>query len=546
MGFTPGSGVGSGVGSADGTASRPTPQWRLPAIIVLIGVAVTALTVWATDQVDDGTEQRLLERQTQQAAELLSSSIMVNQQLLRNTLAIQSATPGVDANLFVAALSDSVGTDKRFVSASLWQRQGDRMVRVVAQGAAPAMAVDAAATQTFLERALSTSMVTVTAVSTGSQRRIAYAFADPATGRVVSAERAIPRDGRSRLDSDPAFVDLNYANYLGPKPVRSALTTTNVDPATLPLTGITATERIPFGDTVLTLVTSPQDHLGAQLSHWLPLILLVSGLSSTFIVVALSRLLTRRRLAAEDSAAFASGMSERLQRALLPLTVPEVPQLDAAIKYVAGTSGVDIGGDWYNFVALDGNRFAFVIGDVSGKGIDAVAVMARARFTLRAYLMRGDSPDHVLSESSPQFDVGEDGHIATTIVGVGDWSTGRITVANAGHCPPLLLGESGPRFVDLATGPPLGVGRFTYLPTTFQLAPGDVLFCYTDGLIERRDEDIDVGMARLASTVTAEHGSVDALVEHAVDALRVREAPDDIAVLAFRWLGPSASITERR
>jgi serine phosphatase RsbU (regulator of sigma subunit) len=196
---------------------------------------------------------------------------------------------------------------------------------------------------------------------------------------------------------------------------------------------------------------------------------------------------------------------------------------------------VDIGGDWYSIIALDTDNFAFVVGDVSGKGIDAVAVMARARFTLRAYLLRGDRPDVALSMAAGQFDVTEDGHIVTVMVGVGNWRTGEVTVANAGHCKPLLLRGTGPVFLDVATGLPLGAGSVAYAATSFTMDSGDLLFCYTDGLIERRTEDIDVGMRRLARVVAGvAHASVAEVVAHTVQTLRSDQAEDDVAVLAFR------------
>ena len=137
-----------------------------------------------------------------------------------------------------------------------------------------------------------------------------------------------------------------------------------------------------------------------------------------------------------------------------------------------------------------------------------------------------------------QFDVSEDGHIVTTLVGLGNWRTGEITIANAGHCRPLLVHEDGAQVVDIATGPPLGAGLVTYPSTTFAMAPGDMLFCYTDGLIERRDEDIDTGINRLAATLTAAANSAVAdVVRHSVRSLRSEHAEDDIAVLAFRWTG---------
>ncbi len=505
--------------------------------IFAVGFALTATSVWATKRIDDATEQRLLERQTKQAAAVLSRAIVVNQQPLANALTVQPAE-GVDPALFRKSMSDAVDVEKTCVSASIWQRKSGRLVRLAALGVEPAMAAESPTTQEFLESSFTKNTFTTTSVSKGGERRIAYALADPGTGRVVHAERAIPPDGRSPSDSNSAFKDIDYAIYLGAEVEPAALATTGVDPNSLPFTGPTATERVPFGATVLTLVTTPRNHLGASLSEQLPFILLIAGGFLTVVAVVVSRLLVRRRKKAEESAAFAVSLSERLQRALLPLAIPDIAQLEVAVEYVAGARGVEIGGDWYSIIALDPDHFAFVVGDASGKGIDAVAVMARARFTLRAYLLRGDSPDVALSMAARQFDVSEDGHIVTTIVGVGNWRTGEMTIANAGHCRPVLLNEDGARFVELATGPPLGAGLVTYPSTSITMAPGDVLFCYTDGLIERRNEGIDTGMNRLSATLAPAAGDTVAdLVRHSVRSLRSEQAEDDIAVLAFRWAG---------
>ena len=328
--------------------------------VCAVGFVLTASAVWATKQVDDGTEQRLLEQQTKQAAAVLSSAVLVNQQPLDNALTVQPAA-GIDAALFRKSMSDAVGADKTFVSASIWQRESGLMVRHAALGAEPAMGMNAP-TQSFLESSLAKSSFTVMAVSKAGQRRIAYALADPRSGRVVHAERAIPPDGRSPSDSNSAFKDIDYAIYLGPDVNRAALTTTDADPATLPFTGRTDTEQVPFGDTVLTLVTTSRGHLDTSLGERLPWILLVAGTFLTLVALLVSGLLVRRRQRAEESAAFAVGLSERLQRALLPLAIPDIAQLDVAVEYVAGDRGVEIGGDWYSIIALDPDHFAFVRG----------------------------------------------------------------------------------------------------------------------------------------------------------------------------------------
>jgi serine phosphatase RsbU (regulator of sigma subunit) len=513
-------------------------------------VLLTGLSSWAAARVDDKAEQRLLQVQTKQAAAVLSTAILLIEGPLRTALSVQRVAGLEDATAFERFMSASVGPDKLFVSASIWHRRGIRLTRLGSVGIAPALAPGGPATQAYLRRTFDTTTFTVRAVSAGAQRRIAYAMATQGSDFVVYAERAIPANRRSPVDSNSAFADLHYAIYLGPRTDNASLSTTDMDPSTLPLTGTTARAIVPFGDTILTVVTSPGRHLGASLSQRLALMLLVGGIFLTLIAARTGQQLVRRRQDAERNASTITGLydrveimygqqrelSVRLQRALLPHAIPSIPHLEVAAEYMAGAQGVDIGGDWYSIIGLNDDHFAFVVGDVSGRGIDAVAVMAHARFTLRAYLLHGDTPAVALEKCSHQFDISVDGHITTTVVGVGNWRTGEITIANAGHPAPLLIAGGIAEFVEAAPGPPLGTGPTSYESTTFTMSPGATLFCFTDGLIERRSESIDVGMRRLAATVqTSREEPVDALVSRALASLRSNDAADDIAVLAFRW-----------
>ena len=152
----------------------------------------------------------------------------------------------------------------------------------------------------------------------------------------------------------------------------------------------------------------------------------------------------------------------QLQRALLPQILPTIRDFEVASAYVAGAEGVDIGGDWYSVIGTDDDQFAFVVGDVSGRGLDAVAVMAHARFTLRAYLIDGDTPEVALEKCSHQFDITVDHHMTTALVGVGNARTGEIRVASAGHPLPLLISDDDTQFVSIPVGPPLGTGPASY------------------------------------------------------------------------------------
>jgi serine phosphatase RsbU (regulator of sigma subunit) len=525
----------------------------LVAGICVLGLLLTALATWAAVRADTNTEQRLLETQTQQAAAVLSTAILTIQQPMDAALKAESVLGRADGPAaFTRIFAHQVGPDGLFVSASLWRHDANGFTRVASVGVPPGLDPRGPEVRQLLAQALPVDTSVVRRVRVGDQSRIVYALADPRTGYVVYAERAIPADRRASVDRTSAYADLHYAIYLGRNTDTTNMTTTDVDPATLPLQGATAQTSVPFGDTVLTLVTTPRGHLGSTLSQRLPWILLIGGLLLTLASALVAHQLARSRQRAEqDTETITSlyervdslygeqrALSVRLQKALLPQVNPGIPGIEISSEYVAGAKGVDIGGDWYSAIAVDDETFAFVVGDVSGNGVDAVAEMARARFTLRAYLFDGDGAATALAKCSRQFDIAADGHIITVLVGVGNWRTGEITVANAGHPLPLLTSDTGASFVPMPVGLPLGAGPCTYEPATFTLPLGATLFVYTDGLVERRDEPIDTGMSRLVEVVRPFVARpLPSLVSAVVASMQDEVGEDDIAVLALRRVG---------
>ena len=539
-------------GAARGRNRGPGYPERTVAIIVFFGLALTVLASWSAARFDENTEERLLQTQTRQAAAVLSTASLVIQQPLEAALDVQAFAGQGSASVFERGMGANVGTaDDQFVSASLWHRDGERIRSVASEGSSQGIDGSSTEGQAFLNRALKSPTSVVERVVVGEQIRLAFALADPDSGFVVMAERAVPADRRSRVDRDSAFADLNYAIYLGDRTDMADLSTTNVDPADLPLKGLTHRTEVPFADTKLTLVMSPRRHLGSTLSQRLPGILSVGGLLLTIISALIARQLVRARSEAEYNTATITDLFQRvdflyeeqrelfvrLQRALLPQVIPDIPQLEIASRYVAGAQGVDIGGDWYSVIGVDDDRFAFVVGDVSGHGVDAVAVMAHARFTLRAYLVDGNSPQQALEKCSRQFDIAIDDHMITAIAGIGNWRTGEIVLANAGHPPPLLVTDGDTDYVSLPVGRPLGVGPSSYETATFTMPAGSAMILYTDGLIERRTEDIDAGMRRLVDVVgPIAQDPLEELVDQVLTSLRDEDAVDDIAVLALRRL----------
>ena len=534
----------------DGGRSRKrlTPMWAA-LLVVGLGLLITAAVSWTAWTLNRHNEHRLLVVQTHQAAAVLGSTILEIRDPLATALQIESATAGSPQH-FSQYMAAYVGPGRLFVGATLWKTDGTALEPVTSIGAPAGLAPTSSEAQDFISHALASPTFVVTSVKVGSLQRIGYAIADPKDRTyVVYAERAIPADRQVPVEGNSAFSDLDYATYLGPVNMTD-LATTDLPEAELPVTGDTSRAKIPFGDTTLTLVAAPSGQLGGTLGQQLPWIFLVGGVLLTAAAAFVTWQLVARRREAEQDAETITGLYDRLdglfaeqrtiaatlQLALLPQFNPEIPNLEIATRYVAGADGVDIGGDWYSVVAVDDTRFAFVVGDVSGRGVSAATIMARLRFTVRAYLVEGHPPETVLDMCARQIDVDDDGHFATILVGVGDLQSREITLANAGHLNPLLISGDDASFVSTRLGPPLGVTASRYGSKTTVMPVGSTLIAFTDGLVERRTEGLEVGLQRLRTLATSqEEQTLEGLVEGLVTGLAASGTEDDIAVLAFRW-----------
>jgi hypothetical protein len=517
----------------------------------LVGLVITATATWTAWTINHRNEQRLLQLQTRQAAAVISSSILGLRGPLSTALQIETATGG-DVRQFTRFMSSYTGPGRPFVSASIWKTTGPRPGPIASIGVRPKLDPSSRAAQAFVRLAMHSPTFVVTALQAGRSERIGYAVANLQSPTfVVYAERAIPPDRTVPVEKDSAFADLNYATYFGSTTDASHLATTDLPPSQLPLPDTAARVTIPFGDSTLTLVATPSVALGGSLGPALPWIFLVGGILLTVATVFIAESLVRRGRDAETDARTISELygqlealygdqrtiAEALQRALLPPYDPSIPGLEIASRYVAGAVGVDVGGDWYSLIAVDEERFGFVVGDVSGRGVSAATIMARLRYTIRAYLLEGHPPDVVLEMVARQLDVNEDGHFATVLVGIGHHRTREVTVANAGLLNPLVV-SSTPEFVQTKVGLPLGVALSSYTCTTIVVPPGSTLLAFTDGLVERRGEDIDVGLDRVAAAVDWRAPTLDGMLTSLVSSVAEDGSEDDIAILAFRW-GPA-------
>jgi phosphoserine phosphatase RsbU/P len=223
-----------------------------------------------------------------------------------------------------------------------------------------------------------------------------------------------------------------------------------------------------------------------------------------------------------------------LQRALLPDALPDHPSARLVARYLPRENTADVGGDWYDAIPLGDGDVGLAIGDVAGKGLRAAAVMGDLRSALRAYAAEHRSPERVLAllDARPT----HDRWFATVIYAVFSVRARSLTIADAGHPPPLLIPAAGePRYLSGATAPPLGSSLGPPRNVATQLSPGDTLLLYTDGLIERRHEDILSGMTELRLAAAGASRDLESLCDELLETQRAR-APfeDDVALLALR------------
>jgi phosphoserine phosphatase RsbU/P len=230
-----------------------------------------------------------------------------------------------------------------------------------------------------------------------------------------------------------------------------------------------------------------------------------------------------------------------LQRSLLPPQLPKLPGLEAAARYVPG-HGFGVGGDWYDLFTLPSGWLGVVIGDVSGHGLASAVVMGRVRSALRAYALVCDDPAQVLTLLDRKIQHFEAGSLTTALYAMFSPDRETIQMSCAGHLLPVLAVPGRPTaLAEVPVDAPLGIRRTPAArrTTVLEMPEGALLMCYTDGLVERRDRIIDVGIKALTDVVRAE--DPQAACDTAMSLVAGEQPGDDIAVLALhRTAGPGA------
>jgi putative methionine-R-sulfoxide reductase with GAF domain len=251
------------------------------------------------------------------------------------------------------------------------------------------------------------------------------------------------------------------------------------------------------------------------------------------------------QLAAERAALAVQSLRSRddraaasaLQQSLLPSQLPTVPGTEIAARYVAGDG--QVGGDWYDVFTLPTGELCLVMGDVAGSGLQAAVIMGRMRSALRAYALETRDPAEVLSRLDRKMQHFEPDAMATIAYAVLAPATGQLSIASAGHFPPVV-GVPGQlsALAEIAVGVPIGVADDpARQATTMNLAPGTVMCLFTDGLVERRHTPLDDRLAQLGRIVAP--AAPENVCASVMRALVGREpAGDDIALLVLRWQPP--------
>jgi len=237
------------------------------------------------------------------------------------------------------------------------------------------------------------------------------------------------------------------------------------------------------------------------------------------------------------------GMAVTLQRSLLPRRLPEQTALEVAYRYLPAQAGV--GGDWFDVLPLSGARVALVVGDVVGHGLHAAATMGRLRTAVHNFSALDLPPDELLGLLDElvgridQDETTEDSTAAVTgatcLYAIYDPVSRKCSIARAGHPPPALVRPDGRvEFPDVPAGPPLGLGGLPFETAELELAEGSRLVLYTDGLVEDRERDIDVGLELLRSALSGAGESPEETCQAVLDSRLTARPSDDIALIVAR------------
>ncbi|MEU9979723.1 SpoIIE family protein phosphatase [Streptomyces sp. NPDC050856] len=243
-------------------------------------------------------------------------------------------------------------------------------------------------------------------------------------------------------------------------------------------------------------------------------------------------------------------IADELQRTMLPENLPQPTGVRLASRYLPAAETARVGGDWYDAIPLPGSRVALVVGDVMGHSMTSAAIMGQLRTTAQTLAGLDLPPQEVLHHLDEQAQRLGENRMATCLYAVYDPVAHRITIANAGHPPPILLHLGGrAEVLRVPPGAPIGVGGVDFEAVELDAPAGATLLLYTDGLVESRLRDVWTGIEQLRERLAAtaqltgpDHSPpLEALCDDVLDMLGPGDRDDDIALLAARFDGIAPS-----
>ena len=521
-------------------ASR-SPLW-LPVLALVVGLAVTVALALVSQAQYNRNEKRLLHLRAGDAGALVASTLPGLQSSLASAAALADATNG-NVKRFVTFVAPYVGRRSgQFASLSLWKLSALGKGPLAVAGVTPELSRSPSKAAAFLSAAARHPGLNVIGLFQSSDPRLGLAFSEPGISGAyfAYAENRLPASRRSRLQSSNQFAGLHYAIYLGREPSLQNLIVSDVTHPPLP--GRRAIVVVPFGNTALTLEMSTQHSLAGSLPQRLPWIIAIVGALLSLAAAAGTGVLVQRRrsaerLARENRALYAEqrGIAQQLQHALLPDRLPQLSGVETSGRYEAGEQGVDVGGDWYDVIELADRRLLVVIGDVAGRGLRAATTMARLRYAIHAYSRDSEDPAEILTKLARLVRLSDGGQLATILCALVDVDAHSISVASAGHLPPLLIHDGQGSYVESHTGLPIGVDQVVYRSNTVSAPPAATLIAFTDGLVEHRGEHLDDSLDRLRRAAVGRDAALPELLGELLSELHSGAFSDDIAIVGLRW-----------
>ncbi|HLX77844.1 MAG TPA: SpoIIE family protein phosphatase [Acidimicrobiales bacterium] len=513
---------------------------RTSASVLVLGLVVTAGLSAGAQFSYQHNQQRLTSLQTSLTGSALDATPIEFERRLGPVVEVV-ANSSDPIRVFRRIIGPSMRPAGPFAAASLIALHDGKPTFLAHLGLAPIRnRTGKVATALYELAAKSGTLVTTRVVGHGIQK-FGYMMAASGTRGtfVVSGAQSVPIAEVIKVPKNSPDAGLNVAIYFGRKIDPSSLVASTG--GRLPLVGTVSKVVVPFGSSVLTLVASPKTALAGGLSEFLPWLIAGAGtVLVVAIVVLVERLMRRRRqaelLAAQNAQLFAEqrDVAETLQRSFLPSAMPEIPGVEVGAVYLPSRRGAEVGGDWYSVIGGD-ERFTFVVGDVSGRGIEAASTMATLRYTIRAYANVGLEPEDILDYANKELSFERTGRFATVLIGSVSNQNRELRLASAGHYPPILVADGQSEFIEVPIGPPLGVADALYRSSRISIPSCAMVIAYTDGLFERRGELIDIGLERLRAQSVQVASTVDDRLRTIISALVGSGGDDDIAILGIKW-----------